>query len=816
MDDSGDDAVTACAVRDTGLLEESLCDLIVAFGGTADLTNGFCLNRSDFVSHTEYLNSCFNHDRMRHLRRAFYGLDVTVPAFFRVLHLHLKRGATLLNKCPSFLKDETFMPQTEDVKTVDTNKDKLVPKSAVIPSNESAAEPAEAQNIATDATVTDESTTDNASHVPQIKVFCHWYVDSILTLYDEVVKHVCTLDIYDYVRVRCFLVNLDQILVDNSIGHIKLRNAIYELMLKLLSFSLQDAWWMYTDIEWVGSKLPFIFDVKWKSDQNGLDIEEVKSSVNRVGAISGQRGKVDVSLFGDIMRIFDLTKGEDDMWEQLMGPMPTDPAKFDEFVLFKKATGVRPNNWVDVLTVSLVEIVYCVMFESFIRQLDIGNKRVEVHGILERLETLGSLLDMLHEIDVGYTAWAVDVLGNRVDPTLVNAFHVHGESLLNGEDDVSDSSAVTRMKWGEGIHVFNGILHRINRMFYDLVLSIVDRISKPALEEIDKFWGSKLWWELTHSKDKLLIGPKGTVNDMIRICSKRVRFSVCVELFSRVIAHFAKKVYNGKVDSEHMIFDALAIWDSFCAINNVTSQYQNKNYHINRLFHMVEEIKMGRFIDGDEPLICAKDFWSPLFSLPQKKDSKTNYSKLSLSHYIHQELKGTVSLDHTVWARGLIKMTMALFGNVLFIFRDYSSLQPVGIVDTEDLVAIVSPCNNKKRSTALDSLESDLDLYSCGTTESESSIDGPPHAPSSNSHIDPDEPVSYWGWRMRLEVVGGAYDSKRGKRVTEVADNNEEIEFEFMGPEHRERWSRSLKSILNSGSHTPNKIWWRCYSMFLQ
>lgn len=815
MEEGAVDSLLESAARDIDLLEESLCDLVVAFGGTAQVSHDFFVRHLSWASEQDNFAPKINSGLLRRFRKKFAKLDIPAPALIRLLLLHIKRGAALLNDCPQCLRSDPFTPSISQKDPVDAECDAEIPiLKPLIDLTDLKWEPpvdvVEGRHAPKRATAMQMTSTSSQPDYKYTKIFCGWYVDAVLGLYDEVLKRVCSLDLFDCIRLRCFFVNLDNILTNNGIQHMGVRNQIYDVMLKLLRFALKDAWWIYTDRDWITSRLPFMSDMARGFNNEKMNISELKAALTKVGTVSGQHVVLGLDLFRDIDRVFDLKHAEYDMWQQLEGDVNGGLEQNGEFLMFERVVNDRQHSWVDVLTVVLVNIAYSVLFETFVRQLDMVNTKSSIPAVLSRLEMLSNLVELLHETDVGYTAWAVDLLGPRADSKLLQAFRLHGDSLIKG-DNSSQALPLKRLRWGDGILVYTGTLQKITCMFHRLTSNLVDCISKPAINELEKTWGSKLWWELLHSKDKLLIGPKGAVHEMVRYCSKSVRDAICADLFARIIECFARKVGDGYLDTEEIIFNALAIWDSFCGMNFPSSNGQNDNYHINKLFEMVEKIKMGMHVDPLEPLQCLRDFWPPFLAYHPELDGNAKYPPLDLSYYILQDISGTVSPNNIVWIDGLMRRRLALFGNVMLIFSDDSSLQPVGMVDLEHVTAIYAKSGTSRQTVRLDASESDMDLYSCGTTDTEVQPDecmrGAPYLPENKM----DRSNLYWGWRLRIEIANIFTRGQYGTLVG-LDSSFDAIDLEFLGPEHRERWSRSLKAIIIPSLDMPKLLWWPKYS----
>lgn len=810
MDEAQLSAVIAGAAHDVTLLEESLCDLVVALGGSAEAPSELGQSQSTSEADSGEGSCGISPSRVHHFRKAFAKLDLSAPALLRVLHLHLKRGAALLKHCPPFLRHDGFFHMVQSTEAKDGAPIITSLRDVKGVTRESLSDLVEGRHVHMSSSPVIGPLADTGYSVHDIKLFCIWYVDVVLVLYKGVLKRICSFGICDCIRLRCYFVNLHHILVDHGVEHLVLRREIYDLMLRLLRFALEDAWWLGAEREWLRSKLPFMTDFKPKPGENKLCVEDLRAAINRVGLISGQHGAIGVSRLRDVARVFGIEHDDCEAWDPLMGEVQQ-KSQQDEFVMFKRVVNERHDGWMDVLTVSLVTVVYSVLFEVFVRQMEMIKPTTDPAAIIVVAQTLSDLIELMHDTDAAYTAWAVDLLRHRADSGLLKAFKLHGEHLIRDADDVAEGTALGRLKWGEGILVYYGTLKRVCKMFYGLVASLVEDISQPAIKEINKYWGSKLWWELMCSEDRLLIGPKGLVSDLLRVSSKRVRYSICIELFSRVIAQFIERVQKGKFTPEHVIFNALAIWDSCCAINDFSSHYQNKNYHINKLFEILEKVKIGGQVEPEEPLMCARDFWYPLFYVGTDMERRPRYPSLGLSCYLLDELKGVISMDHLVWLGGAIRTRLVLFGSSLIIFTDDSTLQPIGIIDTEDVLTTVSPDQEARGPINLSMLDSDLEVYSCGTTETEMDQVESRRAANFNVVGSFDKIQENWGWRLGLRIAGCNLDTNCNHMVN-YKSNCDVVEFEFLGPEHRERWSRSLKAITRPSVDSHAHMWWPKHS----
>ncbi|CDR96597.1 hypothetical protein, conserved [Babesia bigemina] len=799
-------AALDCAVRDLDLLEESLCDLAVALGSSAETPQGSHHRHLQMGAGIMGFQGKTGSRRLRHFRKTFAQVEVPAPAFLRVLHLHLKRGAALLKRCPAYL-DQDASAQAENRSSDNRPKGERPIVTSLedvsgLP-RESLLDIVEGRNVPIGAGLLERLPDSSRFASHNVELFCRCYMDAVLDLYHGVLKRVSTFDIFDCIRLRCFFVNMEHILASNGVRHTRLRNEIIWIVLQLMRFALQDAWWIRTDTEWLRTKLPFVCHGKAEAAPGEARLYELRDALNRVSTVSGQHCTLDVRIFRDISRLFGLPQGAGDMWEQLMGGVEEPSEQPDDYIMFKKVVGESKNTWVDVIVAAIVAVANTVLFECFVRQIEALPAPNTITGAASRLEMLNGLVELLHETDFGYTAWAVDLLGPRADPGLLTAFRIHGELLLKG-DSTPNGPPLKRLDWGEGILVYVGTLKRINHIFHKEVVAFVDRIAAPVLEVMGKRGGKKLWWELLYSEDKLLVGPGGEVGDVVRGCNKRIRDALCAELFARIIAKFGQAVASGMFNSEQTVFNALALWDSFCSLNLGKADVHNNNYHINKLFEMVEKIKMGNVVSPTEPMECLDDFWAPLLS-SERSVTGRRYPPIDLSHYIHREMEGRVGPDNYVWVGGTLRKRLAIFGNVLLMFRDDSALQPIGMVDMADVVAVNSLDDEDNADKQQYMSDTDADLYSCGTTDSEPSE-------VENEHANFDMTVLHWGWRLRIKVGGS--DALMQREVQYIGvERSRVIDLEFMGPEHRERWLRSLKLIHTHQAYR-KPLWWPMHSAF--
>ncbi|GIX61772.1 cysteine proteinase [Babesia caballi] len=799
-------AAVDCAVRDLDLLEESLCDLVVALGGAADAPQGSHYRQRQLGSGAAGFHGKAGTQRLRHFRKTFGKLELPAAAFLRVLHLHLRRGAALLKSCPAYLDADASTQADARASGSATRSDRPIVTSLKNVSGlprESLLDIVEGRNVPIEAALL-ERLPDNgrfASH--DVELFCRCYVDAVMDLYEGVLKRVCTFDIYDCMRLRCFFVNLEHVLVGNGVRHVRVRNEIYSILLRLMRFALKDAWWIRADVEWLSTRLPFALDQDSKRSPAEARLEELRDALNRVIMVSGHHGALDVRRFDDVARVFGLSHEENDMWRHIMGSDVD--TRDNEYVMFKKVVVEVEHEWVDVVMAALVTVANAVLFECFVRQVDAAAAPDTVAAAASRLEMLSMLVELLHETDFAYTAWAVDLLGPRADSRLLRAFRLHGELLLKG-DGTMTGAPLKRLDWGQGILVYVGALRHINVVFHKSVTQLVDKIAAPTLEVIAAGGRRKLWWELLYSQDKLLVGPQGVVGEALRGCNKRVRDAVCVELFARIIAAFGRQVARRSFDSEQTVFNALAIWDSFGNLNLGSSEMQNSNYHINKLFEMLEKIKMGAPVNVEESSECLRDFWEPL--LTTGVTVRDRHPTIHLANYVQRDLEGSVEVENRVWVSGVLRKRSALFGSILFLFTDDSSLQPVGMVDLTDVTGVYSLRDCGQRSYDLLFPESDAELYSCGTTDSDVERGVGWEANFDNSLL-------HWGWCLRLKI-GGSDGTASDGPVDSVSARTQAVDLEFMGPEHRERWLRPLRAIIQPLLGYRSHIWWPKHSIFLE
>ncbi|ORM41078.1 uncharacterized protein BXIN_0411 [Babesia sp. Xinjiang] len=811
MEAAGDAPLASeCAAHDLDLLEGSICDLVVAIGGTVKVQHGSHQQQLQAGDGITGFQGKTGSQRLRTFRKVFEELDVSIPAFMRVLHLHLRRGAALLRHCPEYL-DADASHQANNRASGDAayfqGERPIVTSLKTVSglSHDSLLDIVEGRTVPIGSDLLEKIPNSSRFSSHDVDLFCRCYLDPVMDLYEGVLKRVCTFDVYDCIRLRCFFVNLDHILSLNGVRDVRIRNEIFALILKQLRFALRNAWWIRTETEWLRSKLPFMCEQGSERKYGILRLRELREALDGVSLVSGQHGALDVRLFRAVVRVFDLKHEENDMWKQLMGGLDDDEEPYDEYVMFKKVVGETKQGWDDVIMAALVTIVNTLLFESFVHHIGAKPLPESVVDAVERLEMLYELVELLHETDFGYTAWAVDILGTRADATLINAFRIHGDLLLKG-CGASNVVPLKRSEWGEGVLVYGGTLKRINIIFRNLVTTLVDRIAAPALEVIANHRGLKLWWELLYSDDKLLIGPRGEVGNVLKGCNTVVRDAVCVELFARIIAAFASKVGRGRYDAEQIIFNALSIWESFCSLNLGPADIYS-DYHINVLFEALEKIKMGVKVKPDEILAYLNDFWKNLLS--NAAGSVRSAPPIYLLHYIMREMEGCVGPENRAWIGGHLRKRVALFGNVVLLFRDDSSLQPSGMVDMQDVVGVYSLDSNLQATAHMSMSESDAELYSCGTTDSDSDSPRNVRVPQ---HFD--SSLLRWGWALRLKV-GGKVTGGTKHGLKSYEKYAKPIDLEFTGPEHREIWLRSLTALTDPRHGSFKWAWWPRHSIVL-
>ncbi|GFE52938.1 ATPase, putative [Babesia ovis] len=801
------DAALDCAARDLDLLDESICDLVVAIGGSVESQQGFHQQQLQRDHGVRGFREHEGSQRLLTFRNIFQELELPIPSFLQVLHLHLRRGAALLKHCPDYL-DADASAQANNRASGDVSKERdEIPivtslKGVTGLTRESLLDIVEGRNVPIRADLLERMANGSRFASHDVELFCRCYLDPVMDLYEGVLKRVSTFDVYDCIRLRCFFINLDHILSMNGIRHVQVRNEIYGLILKLLRFALRNAWWIRNGAAWLRHKLPFMFEVECEHKIGILRLGELRDTLNAVSLISGQHGMLDVRLFRDVARVLNLKHEENEMWQQLMGELEEDEQN-DEYIMFKKVVAGTKEGWSDAIMAALVTIANTVLFETFVT--NIGTKALpeNIVDASERLELLNSLVELLHEIDFGYTAWAVDTLGTRADATLVKAFRVHGDLLLKG-DGISSREPLKRLQWGDGVLVYVRTLHRIKIIFRNIITALVNHIAAPVLKVIGDRRGRQLWSELLYSDDKLYIGPKGEVGNIFRGCNKVVRDSICVELFGRIIEAFAYKVARGGYNSEQTIFNALAIWDSFCNLHLGPADLQS-SYHINILFETLEKIKMGIKVNLDEPKECVNDFWKCLISSPETNAKQK--VPIDLLHYVMRDVEGQCGPENRTWVGGEIRQRVSLFGNLLFFFRDDSTLQPVGMVDMLDIIGTYSIDTDKQIPMHMSMSESDAELYSCGTTETES-------FKSTSDTQEGDHSILGWGWGMKLRINGKASSSHlKGSNPGEKSAQT--IDLEFMAPEYRDLWLRSLKSLTPPRHNHQKLMWWPKQTIFL-
>ncbi|EDO07857.1 hypothetical protein BBOV_III002930 [Babesia bovis T2Bo] len=792
------------AARDLDLLDDSICDFIVAVGGSIEGQNGFHQQQLQVNPAFVGFKDKAGLHRLRVFRNVLKGLDLHVSGFMQVLHLHIRRGAAWLKRCPEYLDSDVNGHAINRTSGDASNREAAACivtslNSVSGLSRESLVDMVEGRDVQVEPGILDKITNEARAVSSDVDIFCRYYMDPVMDLYENVLMRVCRVDIYDCIRLRCYFINLDNILSMNDIRYVRIRNSLYAIMLRLTRFALRNAWWIRTN--GVEKKVPFLCEDI--DDRCGvLKLGDLRNALNAVSIVSGQHGTLDTRIFRDLARVLDLKHDESVLWSQLMGSLEDDEVRDVDYVMFKKVVDMAKESWVDVMMASLVTIANVLLFETFSRYIDSQGPPHGTVDAFERLEMLSGMVELLHEVDFGYTAWVVDILGSRADSSLVTAFRVHGDLLLKG-DGGSNKERLKRLQWGDGVLVYIATLQRIKHVFRKTVLALVNRIVEPALDIIEDRKPGQLWWELLYSDDKLLIGPKGELSNVIRGCTRVVRDAICVELFSRVISAFGAKVTRGGYSAERIIFNSMAIWDSFCNINLGPADTQS-SYHIGLLFDCLERIKMGYEFDQDDPSGCSNDFWANVLSTSDKQVAPKSH--LDLLDYVVHELDNRCTPMNYTWIAGDLRHRLALFGGMVLLFNDESSLQPVGMLDMLDVIAVYA-IEHERRSN-MNMSESDAELYSCGTTDSES-----PRELSGRYIIE--NSLLLWGWGLRVRFGGRTSVESRsifrsGRSVFKCVD------FEFLAPEHRERWLRSLKSYTSSRQNHMKATWWPERALFLE